>query len=62
MQERHDLIVDSLNSIKSALNEGCLPGSGASLFRAACALPTHKDPEIEEGYKVVRASLKAPLN
>ena len=54
-------MVDALNSIKSALNEGTLPGSGASLYRATLNIPHHSDIEIERGYKLVRKALQLPL-
>lgn len=61
MQERRDRIVDALNSVKSALNEGLVPGGGAIYFYAGRQLKAHKSPLTAHGVRIVSDALQRPL-
>ena len=46
--EIRDLMVDSLNSARAALENGILPGGGAAMFHASKLLPVYSDIELLE--------------
>lgn len=61
IQERRDRVVDALNSVKTALNEGFLPGGGSALLYAARMLSkvrTHSEKDI--GIRILQESLILP--
>jgi len=62
--ENRDLIVDSLNSARAALEHGVLPGGGAAMFHASKLLPAyvHVDSVDENvGVKIFQDAMKEPL-
>ena len=64
-QER-DLIVDALNSAKSAMEYGVLPGGGVALYQASKILEHGlkdlvEDESEEIGVKILRDALKQPI-
>ncbi len=64
--EIRDLIVDSLNSAKSAMQNGILPGGGVALYQASkvleSGLPDLVSEESERlGVKVMQEALKCPI-
>lgn len=65
--EERDLIVDALNSAKSAIQGGVLPGGGIALYHASKliedGLPDMlSDPSEQTGAKILSEALKAPIN
>ena len=65
--EERDLIVDALNSAKSAIQGGVLPGGGIALYHASKliedGLPDMlSDPSEQVGAKILSEALKAPIN
>ena len=64
MGEERDLIVDSLNSARAALETGILPGGGAALFHASKLLEVYSDVDKEEeniGIKAFKEALQQPI-
>ena len=64
--EVRDLIVDSLNSAKSAMQHGILPGGGVALYQASkileSGLPELVSEESERlGVQVLQEALKRPI-
>ena len=64
--EERDLIIDALNSAKSAIKGGVLPGGGVALFHASKLLETGlKDTlsDISEhvGARILGSALKTPI-
>lgn len=61
------MIIDALNSARSALEHGVLPGGGTSLYQAAKVLEsglphlTSSDPSLKIGVKILEEALKAPI-
>lgn len=61
MGERRDRIVDSLNSVKSAIKEGFLPGGGSSLIYASRVLSKLRyGNESDIGIRILQDALKVP--
>jgi chaperonin GroEL len=65
--EERDLIVDALNSAKSAIQGGVLPGGGIALYHASKliedGLPDMlSDPSEQVGAKILSEALKSPIN
>lgn len=65
--EERDLIVDALNSAKSAIQGGVLPGGGIALYHASKliedGLPDMlSDPSEQIGAKILSEALKAPIH
>lgn len=46
--EEYDLIIDALNSAKSAMRYGVLPGGGVALYQAAKTLENNAEVLIED--------------
>ena len=62
MGERRDRIVDSLNSVKSAVKEGFLPGGGSSLLYASRILSKMRNGnESDIGIRILQEALKIPI-
>lgn len=64
--EERDLIIDSLNSAKSAIKGGVLPGGGVALFHASKVLESElindlEDPSERVGAKILLEALKVPI-
>ena len=62
--ENRDLIVDSLNSARAALEKGVLPGGGSAMFHASKLLPAYVDIDsVEEnlGVKIFQETMQLPL-
>ena len=64
--EIRDLIVDALNSAKSAMMNGVLPGGGVALYQASKVLETGLPHLVQEeserlGVKVMEQALKQPI-
>ena len=64
--EIRDIIIDSLNSAKSAMQHGILPGGGVALYQASKILEgglKHLVKEESEafGVQVMEQALKAPI-
>ena len=65
--EERDLIVDALNSAKSAIQGGVLPGGGVALYHASKLLEDGlpdvlSDPSEQLGAQILGKALKAPIN
>ncbi|CAG9330388.1 unnamed protein product [Blepharisma stoltei] len=61
IQERRDRVVDSLNSVKTALSEGFLPGGGSALLYAARMLSKIRtNTEKDIGVRILQESLMLP--
>lgn len=56
-REAKDRLDDAINAVRSALEEGYVPGAGTVFFKAAYNL---KDDD-SEGYKVIKEVLQSPL-
>lgn len=61
--EERDIIVDSLNSAKSAMQHGVLPGGGVSLLQASKLLESGlpelcSDPAEQKGIRLLSRALK----
>ncbi len=62
MKERKARVEDALHAVRAAAAEGVVPGGGLALIRAASALDSlHFGDERDEGVKVLRRALEAPL-
>jgi chaperonin GroEL len=64
--EERDLIIDSLNSAKSAMQYGVLPGGGVALYQASKllvdGLPSLTVDRFEQiGVKILAKALQKPL-
>ena len=64
--EIRDLIIDSLNSAKSAMQNGVLPGGGVALYQASKILESGLPDLVKEeserlGVKVMQEALKRPI-
>lgn len=59
MLEKYDLIVDALNSGKSAKKDGVVPGGGVAMWRLAELLEQYRG-EGEAGVKILAEVLKVP--
>lgn len=64
--EERDLIVDALNSAKSAMQHGMLPGGGVALYQASKlleeGLPSQiSDPSEHHAIKILASALKEPI-
>lgn len=60
------MIVDALNSAKSAMQYGVLPGGGVALYNAANALEGDledlvEDPSERVGVRILREALRMPI-
>jgi chaperonin GroEL len=62
-QRKHYLVEDALNSVKSGIEHGVLPGGGVALLEAAKALENNKGANEGEtaGIKIVAEVLKLPV-
>jgi chaperonin GroEL len=64
MVEKKHRIEDALEAVKSAQQEGIVPGGGVALVRAANNIEAHTEAENEDqvyGIEIVREAAKAPL-
>ena len=61
--EEYDLIIDALNSAKSAMKYGVLPGGGVALYQAAKVLEDSaienliEDPNERRAARILREAL-----
>ena len=59
--EEYDLIIDALNSAKSAMKYGVLPGGGVALYQAAKTLDSAEslldDPHEQVAVRILREAL-----
>lgn len=65
--EERDLIVDALNSAKSAIEGGVLPGGGVALYHASKLLEDGlpdilTDPSERIGAQILGQALKVPID
>lgn len=62
-KEKFDRVDDSVCAVKSALEEGIVPGGGIALFRASKELTdlTTKDDDYNAALMILRIALKVPL-
>ena len=63
IDEREDLVEDALHAVRSAMDEGIVPGGGVSLLRAAQTLDKRVKGLSEEqkiGRDIVKRALEAP--
>lgn len=63
MKEKKDRVDDAIKSVKSAIQEGVVPGGGIALFRCISILDNIKVDNNSQslGVDVIRKSLSAPL-
>lgn len=66
MEEKADLYEDAINSVKSAIADGILPGGGTAMYKAAVALKDKKDiyqmdTSEKLGYQALIDTLKEPF-
>lgn len=62
MKEKKDRVDDAINAVKSALEEGILPGGGIALFNCIEHIEKCDMNSFDKGYKAVNDSLYSPLN
>ena len=65
--EERDLIIDALNSAKSAIKGGVLPGGGVALYHASKLLEdglkdTLSDESEQIGAKILGQAIKVPIS
>jgi chaperonin GroEL len=65
MRERKDRVEDAINAVKSAIQEGIVPGGGSALLHCTKALDSISTdnllPEEVIGIDIVRRSIRAPF-
>ncbi len=63
VKERRDRVDDALNATRAAVEEGIVPGGGATLLRAAAILEKLEalNPDQQAGISIVRKALDTPL-
>jgi chaperonin GroEL len=62
VKERKDRVDDALNATRAAVEEGIVPGGGATLLRAAFKLSVKGDNEDQNvGIGIIRKALEAPI-
>lgn len=65
LREKKDRVEDAINAVKSALQEGVVPGGGCALLHCASILDesqfSHLLPEEKEGVLIVKEALTAPF-
>ena len=63
VKERKDRVADALNSTRAAVEEGIVPGGGATLLYAARKLDTvkHANHDQRVGVEIVQRALQAPV-
>lgn len=66
VKEKRDRIEDAVNAVRSAIDEGILPGGGSSLLRCIPVLEkelkkSYLTPEEKEGFSIMIAALKRPF-
>lgn len=61
MKEKKDRVDDAINAVKSALEEGILPGGGIALFNCINIVEKREKTSFEKGYDSVNNSLLSPL-
>jgi chaperonin GroEL len=65
--EEYDLIIDALNSAKSAMRYGVLPGGGVALYQASKTLENLaassliEDPSEQVAARILREALRVPI-
>ena len=57
IKEKYDRIEDALNAARAAIQEGVVPGGGATLLRIAYKLDANKS----VGHKILKKALEAPF-
>lgn len=58
IKERYDRIEDALNAARAAIQEGVVPGGGATLLR----ISEKMDAKKSIGHRILKNALKAPFN
>lgn len=62
MKEKKDRVDDCLNAVRSAVQEGIVPGGGVALLRASKILDEGGVPsDLEDGVKIVRRACEEPF-
>jgi chaperonin GroEL len=65
LKEKKHRVEDALSATRAAIEEGIIPGGGATLVQAAKALDTSETDGLNEaelvGYKIVKRSLEEPI-
>ena len=62
-KELYDRVDDAVCAVRSALEEGILPGAGKALYEEAMSLSIDsKSPEQDAAIKIISKALQAPLN
>lgn len=63
LKELHDLVEDSLNATKAAMEEGIIPGGGSALVHASKNLSVQSEAteDFVLGYNIVKEAIKAPF-
>lgn len=61
-KERQDRVDDANRAVKSALEEGIVPGGGIALIRASANKITSESKDIQKGIDIIYDACKAPLN
>lgn len=62
VNEIKDLVDDSLNATRAAIEEGIVPGGGVALLRSSLALNSLKSPTLEQksGVEIVKKAISQP--
>jgi chaperonin GroEL len=61
-KEKYDRVDDAVCAVRSAMQEGILPGGGLALWRCADLFDVEcEDPNQQVAYEVLRTALRAPL-
>ena len=61
-KEKYDRVDDAVCAVRSAMQEGILPGGGLALWRCADLFDVEcDDPNQQVAYEVLRTALRAPL-
>jgi len=65
LKEKKHRVEDALSATRAAIEEGIIPGGGATLVQAVKALDTSESDSLNEaervGYKIVKRSLEEPI-
>ena len=63
MKEKKHRIEDAIEAVKSAQEEGIVPGGGTALYRISSAMqvPDEMTQDEATGYKIILSAVKEPL-
>jgi chaperonin GroEL len=66
LREKKDRVEDAINAVKSAIQEGVVPGGGVALLRCLPVLENYDSSSLTKeetiGFKIIKESLKAPFS